>query len=82
MPERVAGSRADRTIFYQEIQLITGIWSAIANIDLYEILIISFVVPSRIPMQRVSPTCARTGGKIFGDPIKSRPESAVLKDIR
>ena len=87
MPKRLGGSRRGQGPYHQEIQLITGIGSANANIDLYEILIISFVVPSRIPMQRVSLTRARTGGKIFGllTQIKiaaSRPESAVLKDIR
>jgi hypothetical protein len=62
--EAARGQPRGQEPFYQEIQPITWIWSAIANIDLYEILIISFVVPSRIPMHRVSLTRARTGGKI------------------
>ena len=87
MPKPLGGGRRGQGPYHQGIQLITGLGSAIANIDLYEIFIISFVVPSRIPTQRVSRTRARTGGEIIGllTQIKvaaSRAEFAVLKDIR
>ena len=84
MPKPLGGGRRGQGPYHQGIQLVTGLGSAIANIDLYEILIISFVVPSRIPMRRVSRTRAWTGGRNYRavDPINSRPEFAVLKDIR
>ena len=78
MPKPLGGGRRGQGPYHQGIQLVTGLGSAIANIDLYEILIISFVVPSRIPMQKVSLTRARTGGKIFGLLTQSRAVRNLL----
>jgi hypothetical protein len=80
MPKPLGGGRRGQGPYHQGIQLITGLGSAIANIDLYEILIISFVVPSRIPMQKVSLTRARTGGRDYRavDPNQDRSEPSGI----
>ena len=61
---------------HEDNQQFTGLVSAIPDIDLYGIPITFFSVPSRIPMQRVTPT---SDGKavFFARPrFKSRPPSA------